>query len=228
MGLDTLPTRGDTTIVNDWFNKIHAALKIDLVPRNASGIPADLAGSLGTSDYSWKNAFIQNLTLDGTPLDASLLVSASHRIRSGKAKASGYPDFLTPAGLAGGLSATLDASTTDFESVINGSSFTFTSDIGFTGLSPAPSANNTCRVNDAGLAGAESTKLIGEYQPSYFLVDTIGSEIEALDGTVAAFKKGSEVFLARVDFANTRLYPLFRGWAGTARETLTDNDTITL
>jgi hypothetical protein len=56
---DTIPTRGEVQ-KNDaeWFNVLNRALSGDLVPRNGSGIAADLAGSLGSDTIRWLKAFI--------------------------------------------------------------------------------------------------------------------------------------------------------------------------
>jgi len=51
---DTIPTRlPRKRVTADWFNVIKRALSGDLLPRNASGVATDLAGSLGRSDLRW-------------------------------------------------------------------------------------------------------------------------------------------------------------------------------
>ncbi len=54
MGLDIIPTIRELQ-KNDaeWFNALNRALSQDLVPRNSSGIPTDLAGSIGSSTLRW-------------------------------------------------------------------------------------------------------------------------------------------------------------------------------
>ena len=228
MGENTLATRSNTTITADWFNDIKTALDVDHVPRNASGVATDQAGSLGTSALTWLNAYVQNLFVGGNQIDTSDLVKRADRIISGKATANGYPDFLEEAGAAAGLTATLEATATDFVASINSTSVTVTSDTDFTGLTAAPSSNNTCQVDDGDLSDQAETKVLGELDGAVLPIKTIGSEISSLDGTIGAFLKGSEVFLAEIDTTNTQLKPIYRGWAKTDRETLANNDTLTL
>jgi YVTN family beta-propeller protein len=229
MGLNTLSSRSDLqTIVAEWFNDIKTLLCIDIVPRNISGVPTDSAGSLGSSTYRWKDAYFSGAVYVGG-VDISQIDSEAkdpHRITSGKAKTSGAPDFLA---IASGLAATFEAATTDFVCYIEDVQYTFDSDLSFAGLTAAPGSNNTCLVNDRLLANREATKTLGEWDSDYIAIDTIGSEITALDGTVAAFSlAGGEVFIALVDTTNNCLRPIIRGFAGTTQETITNDDTITL
>lgn len=228
MGVNTIPTRSEQAITSDWFNVLKAVLCLDLVPRNASGIVTALGGSLGTADYNWSAVFAKSLVVDGATLDTSSFTTKPHRIASGKAKTSGFPNYLTPAGSGNGLTATLDAST-DFEVTINNTALTIDSNIVFSSLAAAPSTNNTALVNDSNLSGAEATKYIGEFDSSPIAIDTIGTEISDLDGTIAAFKTtGGEIILARIDTTGNAIYPILRGWAGTDRGTISNDDTLTL
>jgi hypothetical protein len=229
MGDNTIPTRSDANVITaDWFNVFRNALLIDFLPRNASGVVEASAGRLGNLDYPWREGHFGSVTVDGVLLDTNALLSRSHRIVSGAAKTSGYPEFLEAAGSGNGLSADILASTTDLELSVDGEDVTIESDQTFPALTAAPGSQNTCAINDASLAGASSTKILGEYDRSYITIGTIGTGITALNGTIAAFLKGSEVFLALIDTGNSRLYPIYRGWAGTSRETLSHTNTITL
>ena len=59
MGSGTISARSDGQKINDtWFNILRTALSEDFLPRNSSGVVADVAGSLGSSSYGWLNAFL--------------------------------------------------------------------------------------------------------------------------------------------------------------------------
>lgn len=155
----------------------------------------------------------------------------NNRIVSGRMRSeSSQPIFLVPDG--GARTVRVDGTPTNFIYYINGTQYTISSDTTLTSLTAAPSTNNTCLVNDAGLTGQESSKYVGEFG-SEIVVDTAGSEITALTGKLAAFKVGTEYFIARVK-SSTRLSEVRRGYffdsadAPFSRVALTDNDTITL
>jgi hypothetical protein len=229
MGSNDLVQRSDgQTVQSADVNQYRTALNGDLVPRNSSGVPVSAAGDLGTSALPFNNVrFNGNLIQGGVPIDLSSLTSgaSAYQIISGEARTSGYPNYLQAVGST--TTGRIEASATNLELSINGTSVSLNSDIDVTGLTTAPASNNTCLVNDSTLAGGTLTKVLGEYGES-ITIDTIGSEISSLDGSVQAFKKGNEVFLAYVDTSNNKLYPFIRGYCRTDRETLTDNDTITL
>lgn len=64
MGTGNLLDREDgQTIDATWFDTVRDALLIDLLARNASGVPADLAGSLGGTSNRWLYAYLQELKL---------------------------------------------------------------------------------------------------------------------------------------------------------------------
>jgi YVTN family beta-propeller protein len=228
MGTNTLTTRVDgLAIVVDWFNDIKSLLCVDFVPRAITGIPTDEAGSLGSSLYRWKDLYLSGACyVKG--VDISQITSEPkdpHRIISGKALTSGKPDILAIGAL---LTATFQATATACVCMINSVQKTFSTDLTFTGLTAAPSSNNTCLINDPSLCGQAVTKTLGEWDGLPIVIDTIGSAITALNGTIAAFQTGTSVFLALVDTTNNKLWPIYRGFAGTARGTLSDNATITL
>lgn len=228
MGLQTIPQRTDaTTILADWFNTLRSALSVDHVPRNASGVVTDEAGSIGTEDYQWLNLRVKNLFLDGAAVDPGLLTSDPHRITGGALDAYDYPAFLSAAGTGNGLVSDFLAASTDFTAYINNVLTTYTVDTQFTSLTAAPSSNNTCLIDDTSLSGY-FTRELGEIDRRPIIIDTIGSEISDRDGEIAAFKVNSEIFLAEIDTSNNKLWPIYRGWAGTERSSLSNNGTITL
>ena len=230
MGINTLPSRADgVPMPNTWFNDIHTAIKLDWVPRNASGIKESEAGSVGTVDYPWFNGRFSNIYLDGNLVDPGTVTGKPHRIVSAAQDGTTrYPGFLDPAGVAGGLSCDLLATATAFGAVINNIQTDVTADATFSALTAAPAANNTCLIDDLDLAGGDETKTLGELDNKPLTIDTIGTEISDRKGEIAAFKIGTEIFLAEIDTDNSRLLPIYRGWAGTARGVVSNNDTVTL
>lgn len=230
MGLGTLITRAASqTILASWFNDIKSALCLDVVPRDANGIPSDSAGSLGTEDYPWNNVRCTSLFVGGNPIDPTLVTSPTYQIKSGKENADGYPSFLTPAGTGNGLSCVLSATATPLELIVNNISVTVSADTTFSGLNAAASSNNTCTINDTTIpSSADSSKLRGEYDENIFPIASVGSNITAANGEVQPFLCGSEVILCQVDTTNSRLIPIFRGWAGTERGVINHGDTLTI
>ena len=138
------------------------------------------------------------------------------------------PDFLRPDGSA--LSFDILGAITNLALSINGVAVLVNTDITVTGVTAAPSTNNTCLVNDASIS---SDFHVGE-NGSVITIDTVGSEISDRIGQFAAFKTGTgEIFYAFVKSA-TELSNVFRGYYiddggdGIERGALSDNDTLTL
>lgn len=166
---------------------------------------------------------------------ATLYSAPNHRLVSGRVDAYKQPMWLIPNGSAATVS--LAAAATDLVTYINGALVTFDSDISKTSLTVAPSSNNTAAVNQLGLAGQQFSKFLGEGD-SVIPIDTVGSEITALNGTRAAFKVvhggNTEYFVADVDTTNGVLRNAYRGYffnssdANVGRIAIHDNDTITL
>lgn len=158
-----------------------------------------------------------------------------NRLVSGRVlTTSEQPAFLVPNGAA--RTVKLDGTPTNFIYYIDGAEYSITSDVTLTSLTAAPASNNTCLINDAVAADQYWTKHTGE-DGSEIPVDTMGTEITALVGKLAAFKldngSASEYFLAYVDSA-TRLTRARRGYffdstdAAIPRIVYSNNDTITL
>ena len=171
-----------------------------------------------------------------TQLNALISVGVpQNRIVSGRTRSAtdGFPVFLVPDGTA--QTVTLKGASTNFNVFINAASYTGTTDVTRTGLALAPAANNTCLVNDSAFVSQVATKYAGSTDALYptITIDTVGSEISALVGKYAAFKKGAEYFVAYVNSA-TQLTNALRGAffdsadSPIVRVTLADNDTITL
>lgn len=242
MGVGTLTDRAaGQTILEGFFNDINSALKGDFVGRDASsGVPAS-GKSLGTAAFPWGAIRANSLVLNGSVVDTSKIISAQNRIISGAVRAlSNQPLFLDPAGAAGGASFTLLGATTNLVVDINGSEITFTTDIVKSSLALAPSSLNTALVNDTDAADQESTRVWGELngEKTEIIIDTVGSEITTLNGTIQSFKINDgatdEYFLAEIDTSNSRLRKIQRGYYSDAagnpinRIKFANNDVITL
>jgi microcystin-dependent protein len=257
MGTNTLAARSTgETITSSFFNDFNTALSEDMVGRNAAGA-ATSGQNLGTSSVPWGTLYSDNIILDGSALDVSSLTSPANRIVSGKTRTtSNQPNFLVANGSAASL--VIDGTPTNLVVDINGSTVTVNTDITVSGLTAAPSSNNTCAVNDADAADQESTRYWGEPLNDYLpwvgwdiastavndmahketiTVDAMGSEISNLIGKLAAFKindgSNDEYFIAYVKSA-TELTNCFRGCfldnAGLPvnRIKFANNDVITL
>jgi hypothetical protein len=233
MSANTLNNRASgQTITADFFNDIHSALDGDFVGRGATGIPT--AGqNLGTVALPWGNVYASAMTIGGTAIDTSKIVSPANRVVSGKKRStSNQPAFITPNGAA--ASFIIAGATTPLVLNINSIAVSVSTDLTKSGLTVAPSSNNTCLVNDTTAAGQAETKIWGEYwSRKAITIDTVGSGISGLVGKYAAFKTGTEYFIALVE-TSTKLSRAYRGFfynsslAPLNRVALTDNDVITL
>jgi len=233
MGLGTLSNRSaGQTILDTFFNDIHSALNGSFVGRNTSGVPTS-GQDLGTVAIPWGTVRATGLVLNGDSVDTSQITSVSNRVISGKTRStSNQPAFITPNGAA--ASFILYGSTTSLALDINGSSVSVTTDITVSGLTAAPSSQNTCLLNDADAAGQADTKIWGEFGHKKSLtVQTMGTNITALVGRYATFKTGTEYFHAFVE-SSIKLSKIKRGYfynsslAPLNRTALTTGATITL
>jgi hypothetical protein len=173
------------------------------------------------------------IRVGGITINASSHSLSKTGIQSGTSNDSGYPTFMSPG--SGGRFAVLGSST-PLQMTIDGVAYTLAADLVSDALTLAPSSNNTVLINDYHLTGEEWTTVFGEYSGNIMgtgysqnnlAVDTMGSEITALIGTIQIFKKGGEYLLAYIESA-TVLNVYKRGIAGSERETLSNNDTLTL
>lgn len=158
-----------------------------------------------------------------------------NRIVSGRVlTTSAQPAHLVPNGAA--KTVKVDGTPTAFVYYIDGIEYSIITDVTLTGLTAAPSSNNTCLIDDSIAADQYSTKYAGE-DGSAITVDNMGSEISALVGKFAAFKldngSSTEYFTAYVR-STTSLTKARRGYffdssdTPIPRITFANNDTITL
>ena len=110
MGTNTLTPIAGGTVVIAHVNDIHTALIGDIVPRNASGVPEDLAGSLGTPSLQWLEGRFKSIFVDGKGIgDISVGLVTKNKVISGPTRStSNQPAFIVPAGVAGGATFVLD------------------------------------------------------------------------------------------------------------------------
>lgn len=236
MSTNTLTNRAaGQTILDSFFNDVHAALNQQLVGRNASGVPTS-GQELGTVAIPWGTIRSNAIVVGGQTLDPSLTTSPQNVVSSGVTRSSSnQPAFLDPDGSA--LTVVLDATPTAFVYDVNGTSVSIAADITKTGLTAAPGSNNTALINDADAADQADTRTWGEYTHSKTLtVDAMGTEITALVGKYAAFSLAgttTEYFIGLVKSA-TEITNCFRGFfydsSGNPvkRAAFSDNDVLTL
>lgn len=231
--LASSPTKVDAT--TEQYNAITDALQGHQVMRDSNGEPVDGTYDIGTpSSGRVRKLYVTNgINVNGQDIDLSSIALQSTGVNSGASKTSGYPQYLEAGGLTGGDNVfTILGATTPLEMTIDGEGYTLETDLISDDLALAPGSNNTCLVNDSYISGdPDWSKTIGEF--GYWItIDTIGSEIEALDGTIQCFSitNGSEteVFVAEIDTTNGKIMPILRGIGGTNRIAFSDNDTITL
>jgi hypothetical protein len=224
------PTKVDAT--TDQYNAITDALQGNQVMRDSAGVPEDNVHDIGRPSSGRPRTMYlgTGLNVAGKDIDFSAIALQETGITSGAAKTSGYPQYLQ-AGGGGNDYFKILATATPLEMTIDGEAYSLENDLQSADLGLAPGSNNTCLVNDTLLADQENTKTIGEWG-YHIIIDTIGTEITALDGTVQVFNLNNgvddELFIAKVDTTNNKLTPIKRGICGTSRIAFANNDTVTL
>jgi hypothetical protein len=233
MGTNTLNDKAASdTIDQTWRNEINTALKLDHVPRNSSGAPLTEAGSLGTASYQWLNTYTKDLTIDGQAIDFSSLFTTNNRIKSCASRTySSLPDIIRADGSA--ATCTVLATATDLVAVIDGVVTTSTADIEETGLTTAPSSNNTAFTDDGNLTGGSFGYYVGENNT--LTIKNAGSEVTALVGQWVAFSyNGGASIICGYLKSSTELINVKNGFffddSGDPiyRVVLSDNQSLTL
>ncbi len=241
MGLGTLVQKISAVIItNDWYNDFLNALAGDFVGRNTSSGAPEAGKNLGNALYPWGTAYIDQLFVGGTLADLSDQESAPYKIVSGATRSgSNQPDFLRASG--SGATATLRATSTPLVLEVNGEAVTIAADVSITGLTVAPSSNNTALVNENTASDQATTRLWGEHNRRLtdhptLTIDNAGSEVTALVGQYVAFKLAGVATEYLLGFlkSSTELIDVRRGFfvdsSGNPvnRTGFTDNDTLTL
>lgn len=233
MSLNTLETSYVNGQVVDasHINELTLSLLGQFVGRDSNGVPTP-SQSLGTLAIPWGNLYAEGVILNGLALDVSQITALPNRIVSGKTRSlSGQPDFLRALGSS--LEVNILGASTDLILSINNNAVSVSSDLLKSGLSPAPSTNNTADINDTAIlndlyAGEEDASI------NELTIDAVGSEITSLVGELVAFKTPTgEIFKGYLK-STTKITNVFRGFyfdsSGNpiVRGNLSNNDTITL
>jgi hypothetical protein len=155
---------------------------------------------------------------------------SGNRISDGKKDANGTPIFLKPSGSTNAV--TLKASSVEpFECYIDGTLYTFTSDITLSGLTVAPSSQNTAVITNSDFNTTDKTKVAGleyvvcpmetyttafpDFQERQIELGTIGTNITALNNVVAVYKLitggNSEYVIGPLQDSN-KFTAIYRGW----------------
>lgn len=230
MSLNTLQTAyvNGQIIDASIINELTLSLTGQFVGRDANGIPT--AGqSLGTLAVEWGNLYCQGIIINGLALDVSLITAVPNRVVSGQSRSlSTLADFLRANGAA--LSFTVEGATTDLVLSVNNAAASVSTDLVKAGISAAPAANNTALVNDTTMvndlfAGEDGTEII---------IDTTGTEVDALVGQIVAFKTATGEIFRGLLKSTILITDVYRGFyldsAGSPliRGNLSNNDTLTL
>jgi hypothetical protein len=175
-----------------------------------------------TGNTYWYSTPANTISSLNTALGAN---TQSNSVTSGRSSAnSSQALFVVPNGSA--ASVVLKATTTPLVYKIAGTSYTLSADVTISSLTTAPTTNNTVTINDTTLAGASWTKLIGE-NGSSITVSSMGSNVSALIGKLAAFKTaGSEYVICRVE-SSTQLTQVYRGYFFNSADSLLGRTTVT-
>lgn len=232
MSTNTLATYSNGDIIDASHpNEITLALKGELVGRNSNGIPTP-SQSLGTLAIPWGNVYADGLILNGLAVDTSQITSLPNRVVSGQTRSfSSMPDFLRANGAA--LEFDVLGATVDLVLSINNTAVSVSSDLNKTGITAAPSTNNTADINDTNISNdlfaGESDEGINE-----LTIDAVGTEVSARVGQIVAFRTPTGEIFRGLLKDSTTITNVFRGFYFNSsgnpieRGNLSNNDTITL
>lgn len=230
MGTNTLETAYANGQIIDasHINELTASLLGAVIGRDNSGVP-ELGKSLGTAAIPWGNVYSQGIILNGLALDPSQITTLPNRIVSGQSRAlSELPDFIRANGAA--LEFTIQAATTNLVLSINNVSTTVAADVVKTGITAAPSTNNTADIDDTSIS---NDLYIGE-DGTEITIDNAGSSVTSRIGQVVALKTPTGEIFKGILKSATKITDVLRGYyfdnagAPLVRGNLSDNDTVTL
>lgn len=214
-----------------WYNDFRSALIGVFVGRDSSSGSVASGEDLGSPTVPWGNLYANGAVISGQVIDFTNLIGEPNAILSGRVRTtSSFPDFVRANGAA--ASFQILATTTNLVLNIGSTLTTVTADITESGLTVAPSSNNTATVNDSALGDEDSTLWLGE-EGTVIPITSAGTEITNRIGEYVTFKKDTEYFLAYVKSA-TELTNCYRGYyfdsSGNPLErvSLANSDTLTL
>jgi microcystin-dependent protein len=226
------------------YSASSAQMRLNTDPGEAGSesLPTSLAGELERLRFAIKEMKGSDVSYWYETADTSLtelrtvLAGAinPNYISSGKESSrSSQLIALVPSGTT--ASVTLDAAPTAFVAYIDGTQYSVTADVTITGLSLAPSAGNTCLVNDTA-ATSQYHRYLGQYG-SLISVDNMGTAMTTLVGKTTGFKivsgGSTEYFLGYVNSA-TEITKTRRGYFYNSSQNaipsinFADNNTISL
>lgn len=238
---DNLLTAMQPLLIDDYSTNVtQMQVTTDPGEVGTESVATTLAGEIArlrfmlaeiTGESEWYESPVSSLAglanAVGTGLTANRLVSG--RVRTG----SQFPIFLVPNGAA--RTVKLDGTPTNFIYYVDGIEYNIDADVTLTNLTAAPSSQNTCLVNDTVANDQDWTKHTGE-NGTEITIDTVGTEITALVGKLAAFSlnngSSTEYFIAEV--GTNKLIRAKRGYFFDSsdnpvpRVVYSNNDTITL
>ncbi len=214
-----------------WYNDFRSALLGAVVGRDPSSGEVASGEDIGSAVNPWGALYATSLVIGGTTIDLGSLTGDANSILSGQAISTSIrPDFLRASGAA--ATVTVEAATTSLVLNVDSVSTTISADLVETGLTVAPSTNNTATVNDAGLTGQESSKWQGE-DGTVLTITSAGTEITNRIGQYAVFKTSTEYMLAYIESA-TELTNVYRGYfldssgVPIERVAISNSDTLTI
>lgn len=193
-------------------NAIHGALKGTVIGRNSDGdiVPDQ---RLGNGTYDWLNAYFKNIYVGNVLMTETALRAPASAILDGRKRGlSNQSNFLLP---TTGLNAVIRSSTAPLIYKASGEFIKIQADIPVTGLTAAPSTNNTVKLNTT-VAGERATMIYGEINggpgslPS-IPVTLMGSSVSARIGSYQAFDINGELMIAFI-FSTSALRYSLRGF----------------
>lgn len=95
---NTLPEITSAVVRRSDVNRFHRAFSFDIMPRNASGVVTDLAGSLGTSSYEWDDLKLKSDFNIREQLGPARSVVTTAAITSTAVTSSSYTTIMTTTG----------------------------------------------------------------------------------------------------------------------------------
>lgn len=225
-----------------------AQMRLETNPGSSGteSLATSLAGELQRLRYKlrqilgstyWYDPVVVSLTEANTLLNQVSGLPANRIVSCvARSATSNQAAFLVPSGSTNNI--TLDGTPTNFIYRVDGTQYTIATDAVATGLTLAPSSNNTALINDADAVDQAETRYWGEWEVrKTLIIDTVGTEISNLVGKYAAFSlyngTDTEYFVAYVKSA-TELTNIYRGYffnsSGTPvkRVVFSNNDVITL
>lgn len=244
MGTGTLTSIGTgspVTATGDQLDQYKSALGGDLIPRNTSGVATDLGGNLGTATYRFNQLNVSTAIIGGTSIDPTLLTSKNNRITAYRVDANDFPNHLV-AGGANSLTVTLHCTSTALSGVINGTSFSLTSNVNFS-ITAGYTNNNTLALNEtawtAASAQEQQSLVFGEQSNESVIInfDGAGTNISGLSTGDKVFFRGvnasAEIEIIYAEIITTgatgTIRPIWRGVDSSGvRRKFRDNDVWTL